>query len=296
MDEVRLVLEEVTPERALDLLVGNTDNRNVRTAVVNAYARDMKNGLWRAGQGEPVHIGPDGTIGNGQHRLMAILESETAVLLPMLYAPLEWRMSADQGIKRTFADVLRMNHHEGNPNQLAAAVRYVWEYRRVGIFGTGGHTVVRANSDKPEYLGKPTVAELEAVYKKEKGLSESLVWIARLRDAGVPIFPSLYATLDYLFREVDWDDAEEFGEKLWKGDELPKLHPILALRRVMQNPSRPHRARAQAALVIKAWNGYRQGEDVQLLVWRAGGSHPEPFPHIDGMPDNRQKPRRRRKS
>jgi hypothetical protein len=152
-----------------------------------------------------------------------------------------------------------------------------------------------ANGDRPaEYLGKPTITELEAVYADEKGLGEHLVWIGRLRDASLPIFPSLYVALDYLFHEVDYDDATEFSERLWHGDQLPQDSSILALRRLMQNPSRPHRARPQAALVIKSWNAYRQGEGVKHLAWRAGGHAPEPFPAIDGMPDNRKRLRRRR--
>jgi hypothetical protein len=294
-DKVKLVLEEITPERALDLITGNTDNRNIRQATVDAYARDMTHGMWRDGAGEPIHFDPDvGVLGNGQHRLLAVVESEVTVRMPVLYAPIDYRMVADQGIRRSFADVLRITHHVPNPNQLAAAVRYLWEYRRAGQFGTGGHTTIKLPDGTVEFVGKPTVAELEAVFLAEKGLVDHLVWIGRLRDAGVAVFPSLYVALDYLFHEVDYDDGEAFSTALWQGDNLPADSSILALRRVMANPSRPNRARAQAALTIKAWNAWRQGEGVQLLAWRAGGSHPEAFPKIDGMPDSRFNRRRRR--
>jgi len=294
-NDVKLVLEEITPERALDLMVGNTDNRNLREAVWQSYARDMKEGRWKAGQGEPIHIAPDGTIGNGQHRLMAIIESEVPILLPVLYAPLEWRWAADQGIRRTFGDLLKVNHHVSNQHQMAAAVRYLWEYRRSGQFGTSaGNTFINMATGETDYMGKPTAAELEAVYLAEPGLVDHMVTIGRMRDNGVSIFPSLYVTLDYLFHEADYDDAEEFSERLWKGDNLEAGNAILALRRVMQNVNRPNRARHQAALVIKTWNLWRNGDTVRLLAWKSGGKHPEAFPQIDGL-NHRKMPRGRRR-
>src|SRR5215469_11050572 len=293
--EVQLVLEEITPERALDLIVGNTNNRNIRENTINAYARDMKEGVWKAGQGEPIHIDPKtGEIGNGQHRLLAVIEAEVTITLPILYAPIEWRMAADQGIKRTFGDILHINHHEPNQHALAAAVRYIWEYRRCGVFGAHMNYLISTNSGTEELLGKPTVAELEQVYIAERGLKDSLVWMARMRESGVTVFPSLYASLDYLFREVNYDDAEDFSTKMWRSENLSAGHPILALRRIMQsgNVNRPHRARTQAALIIKTWNSYREGEDVQIVSWRSGGANPEPYPHIHGMPESRFNRRR----
>jgi len=291
--QVSLQLEEITPEMALDLLAGNSNNRNIRTSVVEAYARDMTAGVWRAGQGEPIHIAPDGEIGNGQHRLHAVLESETTVLLPILRAPLEWRMVADQGIKRTFADVLRINHQQVDQNKLVAAIRYLWEYRRAGVIGFSTNATIIDVDEKTTVIGKPTVAELETVYIAEPGVREHVITAGRLRANGVDIFPSLYITIDYLLHQADYDDAEGFTSAVIHGNDLDVNSPILALRRVMMGDSRPHRAKAQAALIIKAWNAYRAGDAVRNLSWRSGGTSPEPFPDIDGMPKNRRPPSRR---
>lgn len=49
----------------------------------------------------------------------------------------------------------------------------------------------------------------------------------------------------------------------------------------------PTRARPRtwliAALMIKAWNAWREGRKVNLLAFRGGGSSPERFPLIDGL-------------
>src|SRR5215472_2516160 len=293
---VRLVLEEITPERALDLLVKNTNNRNIRQSTVDAYARDIRNNHYLPGQGEPIHIDPEtGEIGNGQHRLLAVIETETTILTSVLYAPISYRKGADQGIKRTFGDVLKIEYQESHQHAMAAAVRYLWDYRRSGSFGNSAGNVFTNEKGEVELIGKPTVWELEEVYLAERnGLRESLVWIPRMKDAGVAVFPSLYVALDYIFRSVEFDDAEDFANKIWKAENLDSGHPILSLRRVMRsdNPSRPHRAKVQSALIIKTWNAYRNGEQVHNLAWRAGGSIPEAFPAISGANTVRA-PRRR---
>jgi hypothetical protein len=290
--EVTLELVEVTPEMALDLLAGNTNNRHVRNTVVESYARDMTEGKWRAGSGEPIHIAPDGTIGNGQHRLLAVLESEVTVTLPMLHAPLEWRMVADQGSKRTFADILRITYREANHAKLAAAVRLMWEYRRAGTLGFGANSQLLIDGER-HILGSPTVTELERTYLAEQGLREHVHAYYYLRSAsGADIMASVATTLSYLTHSVDEDDAQFFWDRAALGDQLSADSPILALRRVMTGDSRPTRARVQAALVIKAWNGYRAGDPVRNLSWRAGGASPEPFPVISGLED---KPKRKRR-
>lgn len=293
--KIRLVLEKITPERALDLLTGNTENRIIRPHVIEAYARDMKSGRWRDGQGEPIHYDPKTeTLGNGQHRLLAIIESETTQYMPFLYAPLDWRLSADQGIHRTFGDVLKINYREGDYHSIAASIRYLWEYRRSGEFGGSVRTTLTPPTDSlpATYLGKPTVSELEEIYLTEKGLRDYSLWKSRLHAGGVPIFPSLFVTLTYIFHEIDYDDAEDFSEKVTSGADLSEENPILALRRVMQNDNRPHRAKIQAALVIKSWNSYRNGENVKVLTYRPGGKNPEQFPTIDGSDTVKRRSRR----
>lgn len=273
-DNAVLRIEEVDPERAYELLAHNTNNRSVRKPKVETYTRDMKARRWLPA-GDPIHVIPDGEVdssgrplgllGNGQHRLLAVIEANVTVRLPMLYASEEFRTVADQGMKRTFADILRIEYGEVNVPMLAVCVRSVAEYRRTGIIS-----------------GKDTssIAELTRTYLKERNIRESLYLGHSVAQHGIPIIPSIAATLHYLFSEIDPVDADAFFESLRSGANLSETNAIFALRRLMTRPERPSSKKIQSALVIKAFNLWRAGEEVRVLAWRGGGSNPEPYPVI----------------
>ncbi len=61
----------MTPQEAARLLACNGHNRNVSEVLVERYARDMRCGAWKQ-NGEPILVARDGTLLDGQHRLLAI--------------------------------------------------------------------------------------------------------------------------------------------------------------------------------------------------------------------------------
>src|ERR1044071_5653365 len=65
---------EVTPEIAADLLTLNDENRPVKPSVVKQYVDDMRKGKWHFA-GDSVKISKTGRLLDGQHRLMAIVQS-----------------------------------------------------------------------------------------------------------------------------------------------------------------------------------------------------------------------------
>jgi hypothetical protein len=71
---MKVSVEMITPQIALEILDGNTRNRKLRQSVVDRYAAEMKAGRWlETHQG--IAINCDGTLLDGQHRLAAIVES-----------------------------------------------------------------------------------------------------------------------------------------------------------------------------------------------------------------------------
>lgn len=65
----------ITPEMAVRWLTGNNPlNRNLRKLVVEKYASDMRNGLWRKTH-QGIAFYEDGTVADGQHRLNAIVSA-----------------------------------------------------------------------------------------------------------------------------------------------------------------------------------------------------------------------------
>lgn len=69
--------ELITPEKAIDLLANNPDNRKLSKAHVHKLADDMREGKWEPWNGNTIVFEKDtGKLLDGQHRLEAIVESE----------------------------------------------------------------------------------------------------------------------------------------------------------------------------------------------------------------------------
>jgi hypothetical protein len=122
-DRVRSEWKTVTPEMATKWLEGNTHNRKVRDSVVTRYAIDMKAGRWRQTH-QGIAFDEEGTLIDGQHRLYAILEAETSVVLQVTFGlPLESQKVVDDGLARSVVDVMRVaNEAMNGMTNLHAAV------------------------------------------------------------------------------------------------------------------------------------------------------------------------------
>lgn len=98
----------VTPKMAAEWLAKNNSNRTLRRHAVDHYARQMRLGQWRLTH-QGVCLDADGNLVDGQHRLAAVVQSETAVT--MLVSSLDETATAlamplDTGMPRSYADIL----------------------------------------------------------------------------------------------------------------------------------------------------------------------------------------------
>lgn len=74
----------ITPELAQRILGNNPYNRNVNQRTVKRYAEIMKAGLWHE-NGESISIDENGNLVNGQHRLLACIESKCSFNCVVVY-------------------------------------------------------------------------------------------------------------------------------------------------------------------------------------------------------------------
>lgn len=257
----------VDPETATDWLGHNTRNRTPRKAAVAAYAADMRNGDWRW-TGDPIRRAADGTILDGQHRLMAVVES--GVTLPFLVLtglPVEAQENIDAGVPRKFQDVLALRG-EASATHLAAIVRKVHDWESGSrVFGGPGRATHAQLSRTLE-----AHPELREIQKASNNVAA--VW----RDMPA----SLIGLAWWVFGGIDQEDADYFFARLADGQHLASGDPIYELRKqlaAMRNNVKGERnQRYMMALTIKAWNAYRRGEKIGLLKFRVGGARPEQFP------------------
>lgn len=167
----------VTPEFAKALLKLNTKNRNPNKAAIASYAADMVNQLWGV-TGACVCIGvrSDGSfvLLDGQNRLMAIVVSGEAVLLP-LCCGLDEKMGSlmDIGQGRTTPQALVLNAEEGDPESLVGKTS-AYTTATVQIYRNGVHIKIRSPGEWREWYSvlKPDVDWGVAKFsglKKRKG-------------------------------------------------------------------------------------------------------------------------------
>lgn len=75
---------EISPEQAKKWLEKNDNNRNINYAKVKKMAKDMKEGHWDTTH-QGIAIASDGTLVDGQHRLLAIVESGVTVRMNVTF-------------------------------------------------------------------------------------------------------------------------------------------------------------------------------------------------------------------
>lgn len=260
--------ELITPTVAEKYLAKNTHNRTIRQHRVDAYADDMTAGNWQW-NGEAIKFAENGTLLDGQHRLLAIVQSGVPVKMMVVRGlPNSTQHTMDTGAKRTFSDVLKLRGEESY-TILAATVRGVYWWEK-GIRRFGGSSSTAA-----------TNTQLLETLDKHPWLREGMSLLGRVSaHAGLPVSAS--GALWFAFMSIDTEDANYFFERLASDENHSNGEPIYMLRRLLATSREDVRGARNvtylAAVTVKAWNAYRAGEEVGQLRWRPGGANPEKFP------------------
>lgn len=260
-------LETITPQRAKEWLDKNKVNRNKRRPGISQYAADMSAGNWLV-SGETVGFDVDGWLVEGQHRLLACIEADKPFETLVAYnLPRGAQDVINSGMKRSVADTL---HMRGEPNtvQLAAMLRLViaWETDhelRERATKTSNSFVLRKFDEAPE-LYREAARQGQGAYQV----------------SGKMASPATWGLAWVLFAKIDAHDTEDFFEMVRTGDRLGRGDPVYALRRYLNDRviNSAGERRAAMAVIIKAWNAYRDGTRVDVLSFKAGGVAPEKMP------------------
>lgn len=262
----------IGPDWAKQILASNDNNRHYNPESKNA--RQLRSALTRGEwqfNGDAIRIDRTGRLIDGQHRLNAVVQTGIPIDTMIIdgLEP-EAQVTMDTGKKRTTRDYLTMRG-EKSVAVLSAVLSRCLVRDKYGLEqGVIGSTYPQSISEELAYL------------ESHPHLREITKETARLQSINMPLQASLTGYLLDTFRAIDKEDADFFMQRLADGVGLAPGSPILALRTALRknNESRRNKltARHLAALTVKAWNKFRTGEEVTLLVHRAGGAHPEKFP------------------
>lgn len=105
---MRMEIVKVTPALAEHYLSKNVMNRNVSQSLVNKYAHDMENNDWLLNH-QGIAFYEDGSVADGQHRLMAVLQSgKTVPMMATFGLKKPVAATIDGGRKRSMSDGIKI--------------------------------------------------------------------------------------------------------------------------------------------------------------------------------------------
>ncbi len=246
-------VETITPETALDWLTANVKNRTVKNSKVARYASDMAKGLWQL-NGEPIKFDQDGRLLDGQHRLMAVVESEVTVQsLVVRGLPTESQLTMDQGTARGAGDQAYLaGAIQKNTERVSSAIRCLITWTRGDLFS-------RAEVSNAEIVQWAEQNQDDVRFLEE--LSH------RFKKRSLPR-PSAISAVALVVRWDYPEEADQFLLGLIEGIGLVESDPRLALR------NRWERDRTQGVnpdlkdvigFTIMAFNHYRRGNSLTKM-------------------------------
>lgn len=252
----------VTPALAAEWLAKNTDNRNLRPAVANAYSRDMESGEWIV-TGDGIRFDIHGNLIDGQHRLMGVLRSDANV--PMFVfrgLPREAKDVMDSGVRRTPSDMLRWKGYK-NTSTLAASARLMLNLLAAD----------RSTGKIPN--GQITNTELNAYIEENEDLIEA-ARMASFYKAKIALDPAVVAVLWFEFSHIDASACGEFFDGIANnatdGASDARSALILRLASALRKGERLSKA-TQINFGIRSWNAWRRGKSIGVLKAYAVGKN-----------------------
>lgn len=273
-NEITTEIIDVTPSIAAEWLERhNTDNRPVREPRVDALAKDMMDGNWMM-NGETIKFTKEGKLLDGQHRLHAIKKSGRMIRLIVLRGLEDTSQATmDNGLKRSLADALRWRE-ESNVSTLGSVLTGVisWEGGQRDLYARVGQRPITIPEALSYLDAHPEIRHLAQRAKQWSNTS--------------PTTAKVLGVLYHAFSNINEEDAEDFMSKFTTDIGHKANDPIYVARKTLFE-ARLKRAKSRAsgsttqwesAIIIKAWNKYRNGEPANRLFWSPGGAKPEKFP------------------
>lgn len=247
-------IRSVSPTTAKGWLQKNKRNRPVVANVVRSYARDMAAGNWQL-TGEAIKFDTDGNLADGQHRLSAVVESDTTVEMLVVRDILpDTQMVMDSGRKRTSADALTLAGQK-NPFVLSASARFALREPGCGFVTAETRVPSPTNSEIADFIdGHPEFHDAANVAQHYYPQFDSP--------------PSVLAVCWVRFTEVDAAACGLFFSAIanmaTEGETDARSVLLRRLARVRRDNERLSQT-AYLSLIFRAWNAWRSDSVISVL-------------------------------
>ena len=265
-----LVFDKALAESLLEM---NTGNRRTNGRKLAQLVTQMKAGTFE-NTGEPLIVSAEGVLNDGQHRLLAVVESDVVIDMDVRFGiPRKTFAKTDTGSGRSGGDVLAIRGVAGSA-AVAPALRLLILFRR------GLPDSIR------EFVSN---AEISDAFDRWKGIELVGKQVAGFHfPRGVRSTP-LLAVAFMASRSPSRDKLSAWLETLATGLASGKSDPAYLLReRLMRGVDAAVGTREglleRFALMIMSWNAFAAGtgSTPRDFRWSATGKTAQPFPKVDG--------------
>lgn len=234
------------------LLAHNTENRPVRPSRVRNYRADMLEDHWSL-NGQPVIISNDGVLSDGQHRCLAVAETEVAVPTLIVFGvEPDTRVTVDQNVTRNAGDYLQMRSRP-NARTAAAIVRLRLAYE--ANEGKAIRDTARVTNAE--------VLEYEAEHADDVARSAELV-TGFYEQSRRYVSGAVLGFCHYLLHEIDAGAADHYIEQVAKGEGLVEGDPAYAVRARLLALGKTGAA-VKIEVILLGWNALRTKRRVKSL-------------------------------
>lgn len=256
---MKVEIKLITPESAAKLLQRNTKNRSVKPNKIRTYVRDMKEDKWME-TGAPIRISKTNKLLDGQHRLMAVVESGVSVEM-VVVSDIDDKVMAniDTGTKRSPGDVFKIegiSYASATSAIIKKYIRLLFDDKtNTGNTEITNQDLLDTYNENPEYW--------------QDIVQKSHVWYnSSLRTITPGFIGGIYAIL----HDIHPVDAKDFCDQI-TGVKPAKYQVISLLKNKliedkMRKPGLPKMPESLKTIyVYKTWNYYRSDTDVTVLKY-----------------------------
>lgn len=196
----------LTPDKARELLDLNINNRSVKKGSYNSYVKQMVLGQWKE-NGEPIIIDKNGHVKDGQHRLLAVIESNHTFNVPLITGVNPDVMDTiDTGSNRSLKDVLELNGFKYY-SDMSTAVKSIIKYDNAML----------SNSSGSERFLVTNSVGLDYANKNKDELINLIKCVNRIQDRNKHFIISKRDIYTFLYAIAKGYDINEEHEDYFKG-------------------------------------------------------------------------------
>lgn len=266
----RVTIQEIGPVQAEAMLSNILPaQRKQRDGYIGRLAEEMKSGRWRLSNDAVLRI--CGKLGNGQHRLRAVvLSGKPQKFIVLETDDEELYKLVDCGLRRTVADSMQLTTYAQDIAAMAA-----WVVRHdLGTLTPSTHK----SSGKKAAFTRGTV--LQYIEQNLEVLQLQAAFCCTLQSTRRIVTASLAGAVLHLAsrKQADARRAEDFIERLYTGQSINDAAYDMRERLIRDNASRAKLPKSYVfGLLIKSMRCHLKGTRLAVLKLVEG----EQFPSLD---------------